>query len=193
VADPWDTRTVPDLVVPVAADHLSPALRDQWAAAEQAGRPGLAEFVRVMANAEPLFILYNQAYGAARFDNHLGVRLTELVRLAVSQTTTCRVCMAGRHSGAVEAGMTEELVAAIPALATSAEGHDGFTDPERAAVRFALKFGTDHLSVDETDRVALREHFDDRQIVELGLLCALCLVGRFSAILGLEEPACPVT
>ena len=28
----------------------------------------------------------------------------------------------------------------------------GFTEPERAAVRFALKFGTDHLSVDDADR-----------------------------------------
>ena len=47
--------------------------------------------------------------------------------------------------------------------------HEDFTDQERAAVRFALKFGTDHLSVDDADRAALRAHFDDRQIVELGL------------------------
>jgi AhpD family alkylhydroperoxidase len=181
-----------ELVTPVAAEDLSPTLHAQWQAADQAGRTGLAEFVRVMANAEPLFNLYNEAYGAARFQNHLGVRLTELVRLAVSQTTRCQVCMAGRHRGAVEAGMDEDLVASIPELATVDGVAEGFTEPERAAVRFALKFGTDHLTVDDADRAALREHFDDQQIVELGLLCALCLVGRFSAILGLEEAACPV-
>ena len=181
-----------DLVQPVPVAELSPALHAQWEQADGAGRSGLAEFVRVMAHAEPLFDLYNAAYGAARFRNHLGVRLTELVRLAVSQTTHCQVCMAGRYRPAVDEGMTEDLVAAIPALADVDGAADGFTPAERAAVRFALKFGGDHLSVDDADRAALREHFDDRQIVELGLLCALCLVGRFSAILGLEEGACPV-
>jgi AhpD family alkylhydroperoxidase len=176
---------MPQLVHAVDPETLSPTRRAQWEQAERAGRPGLAEFTRVMANAEPLFEAYNTAYLASRMDNHLGPRVTELVRLAIANTTRCQVCLAGRHPAAVAEGMDESLVLAIPLLA--AEDLPGFTAAERAAVRFALKFGTDHLSVDESDSVALREHFDDRQIVELALLCTMSLMGRFSAMLGLDE------
>ena len=123
---------------------------------------------------------------SASIDNHLGPRVMELVRLATAQTTRCPVCMAGRHPTAIEAGLTEELVAEIgsdqPTLMTSAEV---------VAVRFALKFSTDHLAIDASDKAALREHFTPEQIVELGLLCVMCLVGRFSLLAGLEEPSCP--
>jgi AhpD family alkylhydroperoxidase len=177
---------------------LSPAMREQSDQAERAGRPGLAEFARVMAHAEPLFEAYNTAYLASRMDNHLGARVTELVRLAIANTTRCQVCLAGRHPAAVAEGMDEALVASIPLLleGDGADRVDGaaapFTPAERVAVRFALKFGTDHLSVDEGDSTALREHFDDRQIVELALLCTMSLMGRFSAMLGLDDLSCAV-
>ena len=165
-------------------------MRAQSDQAERAGRPGLAEFMRVMAHAEPLFESYNNAYLASRMENHLGARVTELVRLAIANTTTCRVCLAGRHPAAVADGMDEALVASIPLLLEGDAGQAPFTPAERAAVRFALKFGGDHLSVDESDNKALREHFDDRQIVELALLCTMSLMGRFSAMLGLDDLSC---
>ncbi len=189
---------MPDLVKPLDPDALSPALRAQWEQAQRVGRPGLADFVRVMANAEPLFELYNTAYMASRTDNHLGARVTELVRLAIANTTQCRVCLAGRNPAAVAEGMDEALVESIPHLLrdpgdTAPELADApFSPAERAAVRFALKFGTDHLSVDEADADALRAHFDDGQVVELALLCTMSLMGRFSAILGLDDLSCPV-
>jgi hypothetical protein len=65
------------------------------------------------------------------------------------------------------------------------------TPAEVVAVRFALAFATDHLAIDDSDKAELREHFTPEQIVELGLLCVMCLVGRFSVLAGLEEPACP--
>jgi AhpD family alkylhydroperoxidase len=181
---------MPQLVHPLGPEALSPTRRAQWEQAERAGRPGLAEFTRVMANAEPLFEAYNAAYMASRMDNHLGARVTELVRLAIANTTQCQVCLAGRHPAAVAEGMDEALVAAIPHLAGDQALEKGFTPGERAAVRFALKFGTDHLSVDDADSAALRQHFDDRQIVELALLCTMSLMGRFSAMLGLDETSC---
>jgi AhpD family alkylhydroperoxidase len=185
---------MPDLVEPVDPSVLSPALRAQWEQAERAGRPGLAEFVRVMAHAEPLFQAYNEAYMASRTENHLGPRVTELVRLAIATTTRCRVCLAGRHPTAVAEGMDEALVAAIPLLLDDPDAPGtAFTSAERAAVRFALRFGSDHLAVDEADAAALREHFDERQRVELALLCTMSLMGRFSAMLGLDDLAGPVT
>ena len=172
-----------ELVRLVAVDALPGDLREQW---EATPRPGLRDFIRLMAHAPDQFRRYNDVYGHLRFDNHLGARVTELVRLAVARTTRCQVCMAGRDPGAIAQGLTEELVAEI-----------GTTDPElmtpseRVAVDFATKFATDHLSITDAEKAELRAHFTPEQIVELGLLCVMCLVGRFSMLAGLEEAGGP--
>lgn len=168
----------------VPTEDLPEDLREQWEATE---RPGLRDFIRVMAHAPDHFRRYNEVYGALRFDNHLGPRLTELVRIAVAQTTRCEVCMAGRHPSALAAGLTEELVAEIG----ESERRE-MTEAEHVAVGFATKLATDHLSVTEADKQALRRHFSPAQVVELSLLSVMCLVGRFSAVIGLEEQWCPV-
>lgn len=168
----------------VPVDELPDDLRAQW---EATTRPGLRDFIRMMAHAPDHFRAFNEANSFVRFGNHLGPRVTELVRLAMAQTTRCQVCLAGRAPAAIDAGLTEEMVAEI--------GQDTptqMTDAEQAAVGFALKFGTDHLSITEQDKAALRAHFTPEQIVELGLFCALCMVGRFSMLAGLEEQWCPV-
>jgi AhpD family alkylhydroperoxidase len=170
---------VNDFVPLVPIEELPPDLRAQWDATT---RPGLRDFIRMMAHAPDHFRRYNDVYGQLRFDNHLGARLTELVRLAVASTTRCQVCMAGRHPRAVAEGLSEELVGEI-----CAPEQPHMTDDERVAVAFALKLATDHLSVTAADRAELRAHFTPEQIVELGLLCVMCLVGRFSALAGLEE------
>jgi AhpD family alkylhydroperoxidase len=168
-----------ELVPLVPVDELPDDLRAQW---EATRRPGLRDFIRVMAHAPGHFRRYNDAYGPLRFDNHLGARVTELVRLAVASTTRCQVCMAGREPGAVAAGLTEDLVGEI-----GAPEQPHMTDGERVAVAFALKLATDHLSITPGDTAELRAHFTPEQIVELGLLSVMCLVGRFSMLAGLEE------
>src|SRR3954464_10783007 len=99
-----------ELVPLVAVEDLPADLRAQY---EATARPGLRAFLRLMAHAPDHFRRYNDTNGALRFDNHLGPRVTELVRLAAAQTTRCPVCMAGRHPQAIEAGLTEALVAEI--------------------------------------------------------------------------------
>jgi AhpD family alkylhydroperoxidase len=167
----------------VEPDELPADIRAQWDATP---REGLRDFTRLMAHAPEQFRLFNAAYASARFDNALGVRLTELVRIAVAQTTRCPVCMAGRHPAAVAEGMTEELVREIGGERAC------MTDDERVAVDFAQRFATDHLSITDADKALLREHFEPEQVVQLVLLTVFCLVGRFSMLAGLEEQSCPI-
>jgi AhpD family alkylhydroperoxidase len=173
-----------ELVPLVPVDDLPADLRAQWEATE---RPGLRDFIRLMAHAPDHFRRYNDVYGRLRFGNHLGARLTELVRIAVAQTTRCQVCMAGRHPSAIAEGLDERLVGEI-----GATDRPHMTPAEQAAVSFAQAFATDHLSITDADKAALREHLTPEQIVELALLCVMCLVGRFSMLAGLEEQWCPV-
>jgi AhpD family alkylhydroperoxidase len=136
----------------------------------------------MMAHAPDHFRRYNEVYGRLRFENHLGARVTELVRLAVAGTTQCQVCMAGRHPSAVAEGLTEEMVCEI-----GQPDQPHMTDAEQAAVAFATKLARDHLSITEADKERLCAHFNPEQIAELGLLCVMCLVGRFSNLAGLQE------
>jgi AhpD family alkylhydroperoxidase len=180
---------VTDFLPLVDPDDLPPDLRAQWDATT---RTGLQDFVRLMAHAPDHFRRYNEVYGAVRFDNHLGVRLTELVRLTVAQTTRCPVCMAGRLPAAFDAGLTEQMVARLAGIAEGSPDTTDLTAAEVAAVVFSHKFATDHLSITDEDKAALRAHLDPEQVVELALLCVLCLVGRFSMLAGLEEHSCAI-
>jgi len=169
-----------ELFVPlVPVDALPADLRAQW---EATTRPGLRDFIRLMANAPDHFRRYNDVYGQVRYANKLGARTTELVRLAVSLNTGCEVCMTGRTQVAFDDGMTEEMVCQIPD-----HRRPDLTPADDAAVTFALKFTTDHTSITDADKAALQQHFTAEQIVELALLCVMCLVGRFSNLVGLRE------
>ena len=87
----------------VPLEELPDDLRAQW---EVTPRAGLQDFLRLMANAPDFFRGFSDLNGKIRANNHLGPRTTELVRLAVAQTTRCKVCLAGRSPAAIEAGMT---------------------------------------------------------------------------------------
>src|SRR5258708_6508989 len=101
-----------DFVPLVPTDELPADLRADFDATT---RPGLRDFIRIMANGPDTFRRYNEVYGHVRYDNHLGPRLTELVRLAVAQTTRCQLCMSGRDPTALAAGLTEEMVTELVA------------------------------------------------------------------------------
>ena len=105
-------------------------------------------------------------------------RLVELVRLRIAFHNQCRSCMSLRYAGAVDDGLTEDLVCS---LERPQEAPD-LTEPERAALRYADLFATDHLAIDDAVYDDLRRHFDEGQLVELGLHCAVDVgIGRLAA------------
>jgi alkylhydroperoxidase family enzyme len=90
-------------------------------------------------------------------------RLLELVRLRIAGLNQCQVCQSSRKSDDV----TEDDVACL------ADDDARFTPAERAALSFATALATDHLSIDSDEIDALRDHFTDDQVVELGMFAAL--------------------
>ena len=114
-------------------------------------RPGLRDFILMMGHVPDHFRRYNEAYLPLRFDNHLGPRQTEIVRLAVSQTTRCPVCMAGRVKAATDDGLTEDS-----SRRSARRDRERLHRRRGGALDFTLKFATDHLSITDADREALR-------------------------------------
>src|SRR5262245_12648904 len=108
----------------------------------------------------------------------LSPRLVELIRLRIAFHNQCRSCMAIRYSNAVEDGVDEVLVCSLEQPETG----DDLTEAERAALRYADLFATNHLAIDDAVYDDLREHFTEGELVEIGLNCAIDVgVGRLAA------------
>lgn len=92
--------------------------------------------------------------------------------------------MAIRFDSAVDLGVDDDLVCS---LEKPAEAPD-LTDAERAALRFADLFATNHLAIDDAVYDDLRQYYTEKELVELGLHCALCVGGgRMAATWNVTE------
>lgn len=168
-------------VPPVDPDDLSPGLRATWESASDGGKRFVQAMANAPAHAERLFPYYT----GVRFGTRIGIRLCELLRLAIAQTTRCPNCLAGRVDAA---GLSEDLIAAIPEFSG-----DDFTPRELAVMRFAFTFGSDHFALGEDDFRELYRHFDVEEVTEIGMLCAQFLgFGRLAMVMELEHASCPI-
>lgn len=163
--DQWD----PDLRAQSRADQATPL--EQGSVRMLAHRPAIAKGV--------------VALGAGiRQDRTLPARLIELVRLRIAFHNQCRSCMAIRYRSGLEDGVDEDLVCS---LEKPAEAPD-LSDAERAALDYADRFANNHLSIDEAFFRGLRRHFDDGELVELGVWIAFCVgFGRLGATWDMTE------
>jgi alkylhydroperoxidase family enzyme len=108
----------------------------------------------------------------------LSPRLIELIRLRVAFHNQCRSCMAIRYLPGVDDGVDEDLVCSLE----KPEEADDLSPAERAALRFADLFATNHLAIDDEVYDDLRRYFTEGELVEIGLNCALDVgMGRLAA------------
>jgi alkylhydroperoxidase family enzyme len=70
--------------------------------------------------------------------------------------------MTTRYASGRREGITEEIVAALPAYETGL-----FSEREKAALRYADQMYEDHHKVDDARFADLRTHFTDDEILEL--------------------------
>lgn len=134
--------------------------------------------LRVYAHRPDLAVAYARFVGALRAPGLTSPRLRELLRLRVAFHNQCRSCMALRYDDGAQEGVDEDLVCQ---LAAPEEAPD-LTDAERAALEFADRLATDHLSISDATFDRLREHYTEPEIVEIGLHVATYVgFGRLSS------------
>lgn len=175
-------------VEPMARESLPPALA---AASERAlATRGDDTFVRVMAHTPELMQWYADFYQRVFYGGRVPVRYKELLRLRLSTLHGCAFCNRGNRVDAAEAGITDAQLQAIDDPQAEC-----WNDSERAvltlAARMALTNPEGHL--DRTLHAALRVHFDEAQIVELGVTMAVLTgVAKFLFVYDLveREPYC---
>jgi alkylhydroperoxidase family enzyme len=92
--------------------------------------------------------------------------------------------MAMRYADAVADGVTEDLVCS---LEKPHEAPD-LTDAERVALQYADLLANNHLAIGDAHYAELAEHFSEKEAVELGSWCAICIgFGRLSATWNMVE------
>jgi AhpD family alkylhydroperoxidase len=140
--------------------------------------------LRFYAHRPELARAYATFMGELRRPGLLSRRLVELVRLRVAFHNQCRSCMAVRYADGAAEGVDEGLVCQL----ASPDDAPDLTDAERAALRFADLFASDHLSIDDAVYDSLRVHFAEGELVELGMTCAYFVgFGRLAATWDIVE------
>jgi alkylhydroperoxidase family enzyme len=105
----------------------------------------------------------------------LSPRLAELVRLRIAFFNQCRTCMSLRYA---PDQVSEGLICSLE----KPEDAKDLSNAEKAALRFAERMATDHLSITPAMFDDLRKYFEEKQIVELSVACALHVgFGRMAA------------
>jgi AhpD family alkylhydroperoxidase len=128
------------------------------------------------------------AMNEAVFASTLDWRLHELLRYRIALINGCQTCLTWRTPEAVEAGVTEELLAGVADWRTN----DSYTETEKLVLDFTEQFCGESAAISDELMTRLGEHFDAGEIVELALVIGKYLSqGRFMQVLGLDQ-ACVV-
>jgi alkylhydroperoxidase family enzyme len=139
---------------------------------------------QVFAQAPELVGPYLEFMTALRDKGRLPARLIELLRLRIAFHNQCRSCMAIRYSSGLEDGVTENLVCSLE----KPQEADDLTDAEKAALAYADKLATDHLSITDETFAELAKYFDAAETMELCLQVGTFVgYGRMSASLAMTD------
>ena len=95
--------------------------------------------------------------------------LKQLIALLTSHAAGCRYCQAHTSHGAHRSDVAPEKIGAV----FEYESSPLFSDAERAALRVAAHAGMVPNGVEASDMVSLREHFSEKQCVEIVAVISL--------------------
>jgi AhpD family alkylhydroperoxidase len=96
-------------------------------------------------------------------------KLKEMCRIKISVAHQCGYCSTVRSNVAKAEGLTEEMINDLFSYETSKH----FTAKEKAALRYADMFKQGERAIDKDEVYTdLAKHFNDEEIIELGLMCA---------------------
>ena len=142
----------------------------------------MIEPLEVFAHAPRLLLGYGMMELATEKVGRVEPRLKELAQLKAATLSHCEYCIDIGSSIARRSGLSDEQLLALPCYRDSAL----FSDLEKLVLDYAS--GISVTPVDGSDELfaALREHFDEAQLVELTSVIALeNFRGRFNLALGI--------
>jgi alkylhydroperoxidase family enzyme len=125
--------------------------------------------IAVYAHAPSLLAGYGAFEQATARQHKVAERLKALAELKAAAVVNCEFCCDIASAFAQNAGVTEAQVLALPRYRDSNE----FDELERLVLDYATAMSRTPTSVDDEMFARMREHFDERQMVELTNVIAL--------------------
>ena len=140
-----------------------------------AARPKMAAAMGGLSNA-----VYN--------GSGLPVRVREIARMRIAEDNECQVCLHTRdvESDGADATPDEHFYTNVMRWRT----WPGYSERERIAAEFAERFARDHRGLRDDDEfwARARDHFDDGEILALGISCSMWLGnGRLMRVLDVAQ------
>jgi AhpD family alkylhydroperoxidase len=142
------------------------------------------EPTQAIAHHRPLLVGYGALSTALeRFSRGVDDRLKHLVMLRAAQLIGCEWCLDFGSKLALDSGYTEEQLRELSIWRDSSQ----FNDLERLVLEYSEAMTRTPVEVSDELFARLREHFDERQIVELTMAIAMeNLYSRSNWALGIE-------
>src|SRR6202035_2624005 len=119
--------------------------------------------IAVYAHAPSLLVGYGAFEQATARQHKVPERLKALAELKAAAVVNCEFCCDIASAFALQTGVTEAQVLALPNYRESNE----FDELERLVLDYATAMSRTPTSVDDELFARMREHFDERQMVEL--------------------------
>jgi AhpD family alkylhydroperoxidase len=143
------------------------------------------EPVKVLAHHKPLMLGYGTvALTLDRFSKRVDKRYKDLAMLRVSQLTGCEWCMDFGSRLAQDSGIDADTLRDLSVWRAS----ERFDELDRLVLEYAEAMTETPVAVTDELFARLREHFDERQMVELTMAIGLeNLYGRTNWAFGIES------
>lgn len=141
----------------------------------------MIEPLELYAHAPGLMFAYGKIEQATAEQDRVDGRLKVLAGLKAATLTNCEFCVDLGSQVARLSGLSDEQLLALPRYRESGL----FTDLEELVLDYAVGMSRTPVEVPDDLFAALREHFDEAQLVELTSAIALeNMRGRFNLALG---------
>jgi AhpD family alkylhydroperoxidase len=142
------------------------------------------EPTRIVAHHRPLLLGFGAlALAGDRFSNSVRQRHKDLAMLRTAQLVGCEWCLDFGSKLAHDAGVPEDDLRELSNWRESAR----FDEVDRLVLEFAEAMTRTPVEVPDELFARLRDHFDERQLVELTMAVALeNLYSRFNWAMGIE-------
>lgn len=147
---------------------------------------GDADLVGWMAPQPKLAAAVGRLADAVYNDSGLPLRIREIARMRIAEDNECQVCRHTREADALDDGADEDFYTHVLEWRT----WPGYSERERIAAEFAERFAQDHRGLHEDDAFWARakEHFDDAELLALGVSCSMWLGnGRLMRVLDVAQ------
>jgi AhpD family alkylhydroperoxidase len=120
---------------------------------------------------------------AVRQGNSVDERLKNLVELKGAQMIGCEYCVDLGSQICRNSGLSDEELLALPRYRQS----DLFSERERAALDYTMAVMRTPVEVTDELFARMKEHFSDKQLVEITALLTVVNLDRFNAAFGIAS------